>query len=92
MSSGPIMALRLKKNDDKHGNKAWKQWRELMGPTSREENKRQKYSDKIRHTYATDTTKNAVHGSDEGDGPNTTNIELSFFFGNNLKFKNSEAI
>ena len=71
MISGPIVALKLEKTN---GIKAW---RELIGPTKRDENKKEEYSKTLRNKYATNNTKNATHGSDSI--PSAAR-ELDFFF------------
>eukprot|EP01083_Nonionella_stella_P066349 174673_1 len=70
MASGPIYALKLEKED------AIKAWRALMGPTKYEVAKKEA-PDSLRALFATDTTKNAVHGSDSTE---SAQRELDFFF------------
>lgn len=70
MSSGPIFALKLEKVN------AIKDWRALMGPTKYETAKKDA-PNSLRATFATNTTKNAVHGSDSMD---SANRELDFYF------------
>jgi len=70
MISGPIYALKLEKPD------AIKSWRALMGPTKFEVAQKEA-PNSLRATFATDTTKNAVHGS---DSPDSAARELDFFF------------
>jgi len=70
MTSGPIYALKLEKVD------AIKSWRTLMGPTKFEVAQKEA-PNSLRATFATNTTKNAVHGS---DSPDSAARELDFFF------------
>jgi len=70
MSSGPIYALKLEKND------AIKAWRSLMGPTKYDVAKKDA-PNSLRALFASNTTKNAVHGSDSTD---SAQRELSFYF------------
>eukprot|EP00485_Elphidium_margaritaceum_P005853 CAMPEP_0202692954 /NCGR_PEP_ID=MMETSP1385-20130828/7196_1 /ASSEMBLY_ACC=CAM_ASM_000861 /TAXON_ID=933848 /ORGANISM="Elphidium margaritaceum" /LENGTH=556 /DNA_ID=CAMNT_0049348565 /DNA_START=80 /DNA_END=1750 /DNA_ORIENTATION=- len=70
MTSGPIFALKLEKAD------AIKSWRALMGPTKFEVAKKDA-PNSLRATFATNTTKNAVHGSDSTE---SAARELNFFF------------
>ena len=70
MVSGPIYALKLEKAD------AIKSWRALMGPTKFEVAQKEA-PNSLRATFASDTTKNAVHGSDSAD---SAARELDFFF------------
>ena len=69
MTSGPIYALKLRKNN------AIKDWRSLMGPTKREDALKQKTC--MRALFGTSTTENATHGS---DSIKSANRELAFFF------------
>jgi len=70
MTSGPIFALKLEKAE------AIKSWRGLMGPTKFEVAQKEA-PDSLRATFATDTTQNAVHGSDSAE---SAARELDFFF------------
>ena len=70
MTSGPIYALKLEKVD------SIKSWRTLMGPTKFEVAQKEA-PNSLRATFATNTTKNAVHGS---DSPDSAARELDFFF------------
>lgn len=67
MSSGPIVALCLERED------AIAKWREVMGKT----NPADAAEGTIRKMYAVDLEKNSVHGS---DAPETAAVERSFFF------------
>merc|ERR1719333_724890 len=70
MTSGPIFAMKLEKAD------AIKSWRRLMGPTKFEEAQKTA-PNSLRATFASNTTKNAVHGSDSTE---SAQRELAFFF------------
>ena len=70
MSSGPIYALKLEKEN---GIKAW---RDLMGPTNFETAKKEA-PNSIRALYASSMTKNASHGS---DSITSAVRELNFYF------------
>jgi len=70
MISGPIYALKLEKAG------AIAAWRQLMGPTKLEVAQKEA-PDSLRATFASSTTKNAVHGSDSAQ---SAARELSFFF------------
>merc|ERR1719229_888594 len=70
MTSGPLFALQLEKVD------AIPSWRALMGPTKLDVAKKEA-PDSLRATFATNTTQNAVHGS---DSPQSAARELDFFF------------
>lgn len=67
MSSGPVMALILEKND------AINEFRKLIGNTNPEKAE----EGTIRHKYGTTTTFNAVHGADSSEHAQR---EWSFFF------------
>ncbi|PWJ44480.1 nucleoside-diphosphate kinase [Sediminitomix flava] len=67
MSSGPIMALILEKEN------AVTDFRELIGKTNPEE----AAEGTVRSLYATSTRENAVHGSDSDEN---AELEASFFF------------
>jgi len=67
MSSGPIIALCLERED------AINKWREVMGKT----NPADAAPGTIRKLYAVDLEKNSVHGS---DAPETAANEKAFFF------------
>eukprot|EP00892_Ulva_mutabilis_P008667 jgi/Ulvmu1/6172/UM028_0028.1 len=70
MTSGPILALILAKQD------AINAWRALMGPTNSEV-ARETAPSTLRALYGTDGTKNAMHGS---DSPQSAQREIKFFF------------
>ena len=72
MSSGPIVACCLAKND------AIKDWRALMGPTNTF-TAREDAPKSLRAKFGTDGTQNATHGS---DSPASATRELKFFFPN----------
>ncbi|KAL0482720.1 nucleoside-diphosphate kinase [Acrasis kona] len=74
MSSGRIVALELSKPD------AIQAWRNLIGPTNFEVARREK-PNSIRGKFASDGTRNAVHGSDSSE--NAKIVESNFFFGRN---------
>jgi nucleoside-diphosphate kinase len=67
MSSGPIVALMLERDD------AIARWRETMGATD----PAKATPGTLRHAYGFDIERNAVHGS---DAPETAEWELNFFF------------
>lgn len=67
VTSGPIVIMALEKEN------AIADWRALMGATD----PRKAEAGTVRHTYATDISNNAVHGS---DAPETAIQELSLFF------------
>lgn len=67
MSSGPIVALCLERED------AIAKWREVMGKT----NPKDAAEGTIRKLFAIDLEKNSVHGS---DAPETAAVERAFFF------------
>ncbi len=67
MSSGPIVALLLERED------AIKKWREVMGAT----NPANADEGTLRKLFALDLEKNSVHGS---DAPETAAVERAFFF------------
>eukprot|EP00002_Diphylleia_rotans_P005125 TRINITY_DN1419_c0_g1_i2.p1 TRINITY_DN1419_c0_g1~~TRINITY_DN1419_c0_g1_i2.p1 ORF type:complete len:201 (-),score=44.41 TRINITY_DN1419_c0_g1_i2:382-984(-) len=70
MSSGPIYALVLAKQD------AIVEWRTLMGPT--DSNKaRDTHPSSIRALFGTNNQRNATHGS---DSPSSAAREIKFFF------------
>ncbi|KAJ3238717.1 Thioredoxin domain-containing protein 3 [Chytriomyces hyalinus] len=74
MSSGPIYAMVLEKNE---GIKAW---RALAGPTN--SNKaREESPSSVRATFGTDGTHNAVHGS---DSPASATREIGIVFGTEI--------
>lgn len=70
MTSGPLVALVLRKTD------AIKAWRALIGPTN-VETARKEAPMSIRARFGTDNTRNATHGS---DAPESAEREISFFF------------
>lgn len=70
MSSGPILALILRKQD------AIQSWRKLMGPTNSDK-AREEAPNSIRAKFGTDGSKNATHGS---DSPQSAAREIAFFF------------
>lgn len=70
MSSGPTMALVLRKAD------AIKSWRQLMGPTN-SDTARSDAPESIRAKFGTDATRNAAHGSDSA---HSAAREIAFFF------------
>ena len=67
MTSGPVVVSALE------GDNAIARYRELMGAT----NPADAADWTIRKEFATDIEKNAVHGS---DGPDTSKIEIAYFF------------
>ena len=67
MTSGPVVVSALE------GDNAIARYRELMGAT----NPADAAEGTIRKEFATDIEKNAVHGS---DGPETSKIEIAYFF------------
>ncbi|SFM75216.1 nucleoside-diphosphate kinase [Thermodesulforhabdus norvegica] len=67
MSSGPVVVMVLE------GEKAIERNREIMGAT----NPKDAAPGTLRHQFATDVEKNAVHGS---DAPETAQREIAFFF------------
>jgi nucleoside-diphosphate kinase len=67
MTSGPVVVSALE------GDNAIARYRELMGAT----NPADAADGTIRKEFATDIEKNAVHGS---DGPDTSKIEIAYFF------------
>ena len=67
MTSGPVVVSALE------GDNAIARYRELMGDT----NPADAADGTIRKEFATDIEKNAVHGS---DGPDTSKIEIAYFF------------
>jgi len=67
MTSGPVVVSALE------GDNAIARYRELMGAT----NPADAAEGTIRKEFATDIEKNAVHGS---DGPDTSKIEIAYFF------------
>jgi len=71
MTSRKIVGLKLKRNGAIYG------WRNLMGPTDYIKACNERACDSIRALYATDGTKNAVHGS---DSIISSQRELQFFF------------
>ena len=85
MVSGPIYALKLQRgdscgkgDDEKESEvKCFKAWRNLIGPTKRDENQKEEYSNTLRNKYATNNTKNAAHGSDSIEAAKR---ELEFYF------------
>ena len=72
MSSGPVRVMVLAKEN------AIKDWRTLIGPTN-VELARQEVPRSMRAQYGTDTTHNAVHGSDSSE---SARREIKFFFSN----------
>eukprot|EP01084_Bolivina_argentea_P255191 429143_1 len=70
MCSGPIYALKLEKSN------AIKSWRTLMGPTKYEQAKKES-PNCLRALFASNTTKNACHGSDSIE---SAKRELDFYF------------
>ncbi len=70
MTSGPVVVSVLQGDD------AIKRYRELMGAT----NPAEAAEGTIRKDFATDIEKNAVHGS---DAPETSKIEIAYFFNAN---------
>lgn len=70
MTSGDIIALKLERIN------AIKKWRELMGPTKREDALKAN-PNCIRALYGTNTTQNASHGS---DSIQSAQRELKFYF------------
>jgi len=74
MSSGPIVAAVLEKDN------AVSDYRKLIGAT----NPADAEKGTIRKQYATDIQANAVHGSDSDEN---AEIEASFFFSKNDRFK-----
>jgi len=80
MQEGPIIAIMLEKEANDKGEVCYKQWRNLIGPTKREENSKDEYKDTIRYQFAEGDTRNACHGSDEADGEGTIQRECDFFF------------
>lgn len=71
MTSRKIIGLKLKRNGAIYG------WRNLMGPTDYVKACNERLNDSIRALYATDGTRNAVHGSDSRI---SAARELQFFF------------
>lgn len=67
MSSGPVVVMVLE------GERAIERNREIMGAT----NPKDAAPGTLRHEFATDVEKNAVHGS---DAPETARREIAFFF------------
>ena len=67
MTSGPVVVSALE------GDNAIARYRELMGAT----NPADAADGTIRKEFASDIEKNAVHGS---DGPDTSKIEIAYFF------------
>ena len=67
MTSGPVVVSALE------GENAIARYRELMGAT----NPADAADGTIRKEFASDIEKNAVHGS---DGPDTSKIEIAYFF------------
>jgi len=67
MTSGPVVVSALE------GDNAIARYRELMGAT----NPADAADGTIRKEFATDIEKNAVHGS---DGPDTSKVEIAYFF------------
>eukprot|EP00164_Ancoracysta_twista_P004596 GFYU01006206.1.p1 GENE.GFYU01006206.1~~GFYU01006206.1.p1 ORF type:complete len:388 (-),score=125.96 GFYU01006206.1:426-1589(-) len=72
MSSGPIVALALAKED------AITEWRSLMGPTDSNKARAEK-PESLRALFGTNGQQNATHGS---DSPESAARELKFFFPN----------
>ncbi|EDO39201.1 predicted protein [Nematostella vectensis] len=70
MSSGPIMALVLAREN------AISYWRQLIGPTNTQK-ARDQAPESLRAIYGTDSTRNALHGS---DGTVSADKEIHFFF------------
>lgn len=70
MSSGPILALVLARQS------AIAFWRQLIGPTNTQK-ARDQAPESLRAIYGTDSTKNALHGS---DSYSSAEREIHFFF------------
>lgn len=70
MSSGPVMALVLARQN------AISYWRQLIGPTNTQK-ARDQAPESLRAIYGTDSTKNALHGS---DSYTSAEREVHFFF------------
>lgn len=75
MRSGDVVALVLAKEN------AIKDWRALMGPTNID-TARAQAPQSIRARFATNTTQNAVHGS---DSVASARREIRFFFPNGAR-------
>jgi len=74
------IVIMLEKSDNDKGESCYKQWRNLIGPTKRDENSKDEYKNTIRYKFAESDTRNACHGSDEADGEGTIERECKFFF------------
>ena len=70
----------IEKQPNEKGEVCYKQWRDLIGPTKRDQNSKEEYKHTIRYKFAENDTRNACHGSDAADGEGTIKRECEFFF------------
>lgn len=70
MSSGRIVAMELSRSN------AVLEWRDLIGPTNFEV-ARQERPDSIRGRFASDATRNVVHGSDSQENAKIVRRKIS---------------